>query len=181
MLASGLNGTESIQTVSVKATYIHPRYEAYSAYPNRDCNIALLKLIEPFQMCNTKIHLPNIVSVKHDNNYKCLIFGWQSYISASKVLAKPIRYSEVIINSWKLCAYMLKTNANYTNVFCTMVEFTEDIKACAGNPGSPVICENQYHESTLLGIASWTNFSLECGVFPTYIELDEFRYNFMNS
>ncbi|XP_043251034.1 uncharacterized protein LOC122396568 [Colletes gigas] len=177
LFATGLNGTGSKQTISIKATYIYPRYEAYSILPDRSHNIALLKLIKPFDTCNKKIILPNVISVSYDNNYTtCLIFGWQSYVSpSSKVFAKPILYSEVILNSWKLCTYMLKTNVNYTNVFCTMVEFKDEIKACAGNPGSPVICENQYHEIAVVGIASWTNFSLECGDLPTYLDLGAFR------
>lgn len=135
-----------------------------------------MKLNKSFDMCNSKIILPNI-PVKYDNNYApCLIFGWQSYVSpSSKVLAKPIQYNEVILNSWKLCTYMIKTSANYTNVFCAMVEFKDEMKACAGNPGSPVVCKNQHRETALLGIASWTNFSLECGDLPTYLDLDTFR------
>ncbi|XP_054001587.1 uncharacterized protein LOC128888597 [Hylaeus anthracinus] len=177
LFATGLNGSKSKQTVSVKATYIHPRYEAYSVLPDRSHNIALLKLIKPFDMCNTEVILPNVTPVSYDNNYiSCLIFGWQSYVPPSlKVFAKPIQYNEVFLNSWKLCTYMIKTNVNYTNVFCTMVEFEDEMKACAGNPGSPVICENQYHEIAVLGIASWTNFSLECGNLPTYLDLGEFR------
>ncbi|XP_076661387.1 uncharacterized protein LOC143365252 [Halictus rubicundus] len=109
----------------------------------------------------------------------CFIFGWQSYLSpSSRVFAKPIQYNEVILNSWKLCTYMIKVNTNYTNhtnVFCTMVEFKDGMKACAGNPGSPVVCENQYHEIAILGIASWSNFSLECGDLPTYLDLGIFR------
>nr|XP_012137552.1 PREDICTED: mite allergen Der p 3-like [Megachile rotundata] len=176
LFATGLNGTDTKQTVSVKATYIHPHYEPYSVLPDRDYNIALMKLNKSFDMCNSKIILPNI-PVKYDTNYApCLIFGWQSYVSSfSKVLAKPIQYSEVILSSWKLCTYMIKTSTNYTNVFCTMVEFKDEMKACAGNPGSPVVCENQHHETALLGIASWTNFSLECGDLPTYVDLDAFR------
>ncbi|XP_034180459.2 glandular kallikrein, prostatic [Osmia lignaria lignaria] len=176
LFATGLNGTDTKQTVSVKATYIHPHYEPYSVLPDRDYNIALMKLTKPFDMCNGKVILPNI-PVKYNNNYTpCLIFGWQSYISpSSKVLAKPIQYSEVILNSWKLCTYMIKTSVNYTNVFCAMVEFKDEMKACAGNPGSPVVCENQHRETSLVGIASWTNFSLECGDLPTYLDLDAFR------
>ncbi|XP_046143501.1 uncharacterized protein LOC114875582 [Osmia bicornis bicornis] len=135
-----------------------------------------MKLTKPFDMCNGKVILPNIPG-KYNNNYTpCLIFGWQSYVSpSSKVLAKPIQYSEVILNSWKLCTYMIKTSVNYTNVFCAMVEFKDEMKACAGNPGSPVVCENQHRETSLVGIASWTNFSLECGDLPTYLDLDAFR------
>ncbi|KAK9301512.1 hypothetical protein QLX08_006139 [Tetragonisca angustula] len=177
LVATGLNGTNSKQTLPVKATYIYPTYKAYSVLPDRDHNIALLKLIKPFDMCHNKIILPNIMSVKYDDDYKlCLIFGWQSYVSlSSKVLTKPIQYYEVILNSWKMCTYMIKTNKNYTNVFCAMVEFKDEMKACAGNPGSPVICENQNHEIALVGIASWTNFSLDCGDLPTYIDLGAFR------
>ncbi|KOX79469.1 Transmembrane protease serine 11D [Melipona quadrifasciata] len=151
LFATGLNGTNSKQTLSVKATYIYPTYKAYSVLPDRDHNIALLKLTKPFDMCHNKIILPNIMSVKYDNDYKlCLIFGWQSYVSlSSKVLAKPIQYYEVILNSWKM--------------------------SCAGNPGSPVVCENQNHEIAVVGIASWTNFSLDCGDLPTYIDLGAFR------
>lgn len=128
-------------------------------------------------MCHDKIVLPKVVPVKYDDDYKlCLIFGWQSYVSpSSKVLAKPIQYYEVILSSWKMCTYMTKTNTNYTNLFCAMVEFKDEMKACAGNPGSPVVCENQNHETALVGIASWTNFSLECGNFPPYIDLGGFR------
>lgn len=180
MFATGLNGTGSTQTVSVKATYIYPQYEAYSVFPDRDSNIALLKLVEPFAVCNIKIILPNIVPVSYDDNYKsCLIFGWQSYISpTSKVLAKPIQYNEVTFNSWKVCAHIIKTNENYTNLICAMVKFKNEMKACAGNPGSPLICEDKYDQIALLGIASWTNFSLECGDLPTYVDLHTFRYNF---
>ncbi|XP_012245818.1 uncharacterized protein LOC100750051 [Bombus impatiens] len=128
-------------------------------------------------MCHNKIILPKVVPVKYDDDYKlCLIFGWQSYVApSSKVLAKPVLYYEVILNSWKMCTYMIKTNTTYTNVFCTMVEFKDEMRACAGNPGSPVICENQKHEIALVGIASWTNFSLECGDLPTYIDVGAFR------
>lgn len=74
----------------------------YSILPDRSHNIALLKLIEPFDMCNTKITLPNVVPVNFDNSYtSCLIFGWQSHVSlSSKVFAKPIQYHEVILNSF---------------------------------------------------------------------------------
>lgn len=133
-------------------------------------------------MCHNKIILPKIVPVKYDDDYKlCLIFGWQSYIApSSKVLAKPVLYYEVILNSWKMCTYMIKTNTTYTNVFCTMVEFKDEMRACAGNPGSPVVCENKKHEIALVGIASWTNFSLECGDLPTYIDVGAFRYKYKN-
>lgn len=153
-------------------------YQAYSAFPDRDYNIALLKLTKPFDTCPNEIILPGIVPVKYDDNYKlCLIFGWKSYVSpSSKVLAKPMQYHEVILNSWKMCTYMIKTSANYTNVFCAMAELKDDMKACAGNPGSPVVCKNENHETALVGIASWTNFSLECGDLPTYLDLDAFRY-----
>lgn len=141
-----------------------------------------MKLTKPFNIYHNKIILPNIVPVKYNDNYKlCLIFGWQSYVSPSlKVLAKPIQYHEVFLNSWKMCTYMIKTYTNYTNLFCTMVEYKDEIIACAGNPGSPVVCENQNHEIALVGIASWTNFSLECGDLPTYIDLGSFRYKFIN-
>lgn len=141
-----------------------------------------MKLTKPFNIYHNKIILPNIVPVKYNDNYKlCLIFGWQSYVSPSlKVLAKPIQYHEVFLNSWKMCTYMIKTYTNYTNLFCTMVEYKDEIIACAGNPGSPVVCENQNHEIALVGIASWTNFSLECGDLPAYIDLGSFRYKFIN-
>ncbi|KAK1129500.1 hypothetical protein K0M31_019223 [Melipona bicolor] len=61
-----------------------------------------------------------------------------------------------------------------------MVEFKDEMKACAGNPGSPVVCENQNHEIAVVGIASWTNFSLDCGDLPTYIDLGAFRYKLKN-
>ncbi|CAK9813188.1 OVCH2 [Anthophora plagiata] len=176
LFAAGLNGTGSKQTVPVKATYIYPMYQAYSVLPDRDYNIALLKLTKPFDICHSKIILPNVQPIKYDNYKLCLIFGWQSYVSlSSRVLAKPIQYYEVILNTWKMCTYMIKANKNYTNIFCTMVEFKDEIKACAGNPGSPVVCENQNRETALLGIASWTNFSLDCGDLPTYLDLDAFR------
>lgn len=184
MFAAGLNGTGSKQWVSIKATYIYPDYDAYSILPDHDHNIALLKLIEPFDVCDSRITLPNIKAIDSSNDYtSCFIFGWQSYLStSSRVFAKPIQYNEVILNSWKLCTYMIKVNTNYTNhtnVFCTMVEFKDGMKACAGNPGSPVVCENQYREIAILGIASWSNFSLECGDLPTYLDLGRFRYYFI--
>ncbi|XP_076766394.1 mite allergen Der p 3 [Xylocopa sonorina] len=180
LFATGLNGTNSKQMVPVKATYIYPTYEAYSILPDRDHNIALLKLTKPFDMCHNKLSLPNVVPVKYDDDYKlCLIFGWQSYVSpSSKVLAKPIQYEEVILNSWKMCTYMIKINTNYTNVFCAMVELKNEMKACAGNPGTPVVCEKHNRERALVGIASWTNFSLECGDLPTYLDLAPFKYIF---
>ncbi|KOC61135.1 Ovochymase-2 [Habropoda laboriosa] len=153
LFATGLNGTGSKQTVPVKATYIYPMYQAYSVLPDRDYNIALMKLTKPFDICRNKIILPNVQPIKYDNYKLCLIFGWQSYVSlSSRVLAKPIQYYEVILNTWKM--------------------------SCAGNPGSPVVCENQNRETALLGIASWTNFSLECGDLQTYLDLDAFRYMF---
>ncbi|XP_017893315.1 uncharacterized protein LOC108632936 [Ceratina calcarata] len=178
LFATGLNGTGSKQTVPVKATYIYPTYEAYSVLPDRDHNVALLKLTKPFDMCPNKVTLPDVLPVNYnDDDYRlCLIFGWQSYVSlSSKVLAKPIHYDVVILNSWRMCTYMIKTTTNYTNLFCAMVEFKDEMKACAGNPGSPVVCENQNRETALVGIASWTNFSFECGDLPTYIDLGSFR------
>ncbi|XP_033331595.1 glandular kallikrein, prostatic [Megalopta genalis] len=178
LVATGLNGIGSRQSISVKATYIHPDYDVYSILPDRDHNIALLKLVEPF-VCDAKITLPNVKRVDSDNYTSCFIFGWQSYLPpSSKVFAKPMQYNEVIINSWKSCTRMIKANTNYTNytnVFCTMVEFKDGMEACAGNPGSPVVCENHYREIAVLGIASWSNFSLECGDLPTYLDLSIYR------
>ncbi|XP_023289201.1 acrosin-like [Orussus abietinus] len=177
LYAVGLNGTGSRQTVNVKATYIFPQFVSYSKVRDHDHNIALLKLVQAFDMCDSKVRLLDIAPVRLDDNYKsCLIFGWQSYVApTAKVLAKPVQYSEVILNSWKLCMYMLKSNASYGNVFCTMIEAEDGMKACAGNPGSPVVCEDQYQRMVLLGIASWSNFSLDCGGLPTYLGVSVFR------
>ncbi|KAG7209863.1 hypothetical protein KM043_011465 [Ampulex compressa] len=60
-----------------------------------------------------------------------------------------------------------------------MIASEDGMKACAGNPGSPVVCEDQYHRTMLLGIASWTNFSLECGGPLTYLSVSAFR-NWIN-
>lgn len=128
-------------------------------------------------MCDERVQLLDVAPVRLGNAYKkCLIFGWQSYVAPStKVLAKPIQYSEVLLNSWKVCTYVLKGNTSYNNVFCTMVEAEDGLKACAGNPGSPVVCEDHNQKMTLLGIASWSNFSLECGGIPTYLAVSLFR------
>lgn len=177
LYAAGLNGTGSSQTVGVKATYIFPKYRSYSSTPDHEHNVALLKLTEPFHMCDERVKLVEIAPVELDDDYKtCLIFGWQSYVSPStKVLAKPIQYSKVLLNTWKLCMYMLKGNISYNNVFCTMIESDNGIKACAGNPGSPVVCQNQHQRMILLGVASWSNFSLDCDGIPTYLGVSVFR------
>lgn len=114
----------------------------------------------------------------HDENFKsCFIFGWESYVGlqSKKVFAKPIQYSEIIVNSWKNCAYMYKGNASFLNVFCTMVDTAGERLACAGNPGTPVVCQEQNDKMLLLGIASWTKFSFDCGGSPTYLNTHLFR------
>ncbi|XP_043280142.1 snake venom serine protease BPA-like [Venturia canescens] len=177
LYATGLNGTGSNQTVSVKATYIYPQFRGYSKFRDYDNNIALLKLVKAFDMCDPKIRLLHIAPMRLDEDYKsCLIFGWQSTVApSSKVHAKPIQYSQVLLNSWRVCLYMHEGNASFKNVFCTMVEDDNGIRACAGNPGSPVVCEDQYQRMILLGIASWSNYSLECGGLPTYLGVSIFR------
>ncbi|XP_051171537.1 uncharacterized protein LOC127288229 isoform X2 [Leptopilina boulardi] len=120
----------------------------------------------------------NLGPRNHDENYKsCFIFGWESYIGphSTKVFAKPIQYSEIILNSWKYCAYMYKGNANFLNVFCTMVESAGERMACAGNPGTPVVCQDKNDKMVLLGIASWTKFSFDCGGSPSYLNTHLFR------
>lgn len=177
LYATGLNGTGSSQTVRVKATYIYPKFQAYSKYHDYENNIALLKLVKAFDMCDSKVRLLDIAPVRLDDDYKsCLIFGWQSTVApTSKVLAKPVQYSKVLLNSWRVCVYMHEGNASYRNVFCTMIDDENGIRACAGNPGSPVVCEDQYQRMVLLGIASWSNFSLDCGGLPTYLGVSVFR------
>lgn len=177
LYAMGLNGTGSSQAVSVKATYIYPQFRGYSKSRDYDNNIALLKLAKAFDICDPKVRLLDIAPVRLDDDYKsCLIFGWQSTVApSSKVHAKPIQYSQVLLNSWRVCMYMHEGNASFKNVFCTMVEDANGIRACAGNPGSPVVCEDQYQRMVLLGIASWSNYSLDCGGLPTYLGVSIFR------
>ncbi|XP_015595395.1 tonin-like [Cephus cinctus] len=177
LYAAGLNSTDSSQTVSVKATYIFPEYKAYANHPDYGNNVALIKLVQAFDICNENVRLLDIAPLTLDDNYKsCMIFGWQSYIALNdKILAKPVYYSQVFLNSWKLCAYMLRGNASYNNVFCSMVEIKDDMKACAGNPGSPVVCENQFQRMVLVGIATFSNFSLSCDDFPIYLGVNAFR------
>lgn len=154
-------------------------------------------------MCDEKVRLLDIAPVRLDDNYRsCMIFGWQSYVSPSaKVLARPVQYAAVVLNSWKICNYMFKGaykqmpiilfldivvknfcavnmmigNTSYSNVFCTMIEENEGVRACSGNPGSPVVCEDQHMRMVLLGIASWTNYSLDCGGLPSYLGVSVFR------
>ena len=156
--------------------YIHPEYNI--KYNDHDHNIALIKLVKPFDVCDSKVRFLDVAPVKLDENYKsCLIFGWQSYVEpTSKVFAKPIQYSQVLLNAWKYCIYMHEGNSSLSNVFCTMIEAKSDIKACAGNPGTPVVCEDQSQRMVLLGIASWTKFSLDCGGLPSYLSVSIFRY-----
>ena len=156
--------------------YIHPEYKVH--FHDHDHNIALIKLVEPFDLCDSKMNFMDIAPIRLDENYKsCLIFGWQSYVGpSSKVFAKPIQYSQVVMNAWKYCVYMHQGNASLSNVFCTMVEADGEMKACAGNPGSPIVCKNQEHRMVLLGIASWTKFSLDCGGLPSYLSVSIFRY-----
>lgn len=175
--AAGLNEIGSRQVLNVKAVYIFPQYEAYTVIPDRDYNIALIKLVQPLDICN--LTFPDIIPLKLDYNHfkNCFIFGWESQVSRfGKVLAKPIQYSEVILNSWRTCSFMLKDKLNYTNVFCAMAKCKDGIKACAGNPGSPIICEDPYDRIILLGIATWTNFSLSCNNYPIYLNISTFRY-----
>ncbi|XP_066588839.1 glandular kallikrein, prostatic-like [Prorops nasuta] len=185
LFSHGLHGQKSGQTTAnVKATYVHPQYQAYSAIPDYDYNIALLKLVQPLAILNPLSYL-ELAPLKLDNNYKaCLIFGWQSILTPnSKLWAKPIMYHEVFLNSWKLCSYMAKDNNSYSNVFCTLTNSVDEPKICAGNPGSPVVCQDQFNKSFLLGIASWTKFSLDCGEFPKYLSINSFRswiYNLIN-
>ena len=177
--ATGLNGTGSSQAISVKATFIYSQFQAYSKIRDYDNNIALLKLVRPFDMCDPNVRLLDIAPVRLDDDYKnCMIFGWQSTVGvapSSKVHAKPVQYSHVFLNSWRVCMYLHEGNASYRNVFCTVIDDEQGIRVCAGNPGSPVVCEDQEKRMVLLGIASWSNFSLDCGGLPTYLGVSVFR------
>ncbi|XP_015113462.1 serine protease hepsin [Diachasma alloeum] len=165
--------------VGVKATYIHPNYDFYSEFQDFEHNIALLKLSEPYEISKNDKPL-QIGPLRIDDTYKsCLVFGWQSTVFPnSRVFAKPVQYIEVLPNAWKICTYaqgIYGPISNRENIFCGMIESDEGLKACAGNPGSPVVCENQYGRSILLGIASWTNYSLYCDGLPTYLSVAPFR------
>lgn len=156
--------------------YIFPKFNTQD--PNN--NIALVKLMRPFNLCDAEFPFLDLGPPRnHDENFKsCFIFGWESYVGlqSKKVFAKPIQYSEIIVNSWKNCAYMYKGNASFLNVFCTMVDTAGERLACAGNPGTPVVCQEQNDKMLLLGIASWTKFSFDCGGSPTYLNTHLFRY-----
>lgn len=168
-----------LRPIGVKATYIHPDYDSYSEFQDYEHNIALLKLSEPYELSKSD-RLLQMGPLRADDNYKsCLVFGWQSTVFPnSRVFAKPVQYTEVLPNAWKICTYaqgIYGPISNRENIFCAMIESEEGLKACAGNPGSPVVCENQHGRSVLLGIASWTNYSLYCEGLPTYLSVAPFR------
>ncbi|XP_044589110.1 serine protease 58-like [Cotesia glomerata] len=172
---AGSNETAG-EPIGVKATFIHPQFNMYSKVHDHRFNVALMKLYRPFNLQplgflnKTAGMLVNIGTSKSINTYNCcFIYGWDSIISSTiRVFTKAIQTISVQPRDKEACVNKI----NNVNIVCAS---GESRKQCAGNPGSPIVCNEPNGDNRVLGIASWTNFSLQCDDSSTYLNLTSFR------
>ncbi|XP_053596591.1 kallikrein 1-related peptidase b21-like [Microplitis demolitor] len=152
----------------------------YSKVHDHRHNVALMKLYRPFNLQHLHNSLDfsnktsgmfvNIGATKSINSYDCcFIYGWDSILfSKMRVFTKPIQIVSVQPRDKDACVNKI----NDVNIVCAS---GESRKQCAGNPGSPIVCNEPNGNSRVLGIASWTNYSLQCDGSSTYLNLTSFR------